>query len=327
MWWIIAVVAGLILVLILFEYRLRRPDQIVLYESRGMVKPRKTRFYPRHFSLSIPAHVHSSVLEINAEAQGKLGTLVRMDVSVAASPDYLQQLIRAGGWQEEAVEKALEELKLTLQSLIRRYAEKFEIEEFTTELLAEHLQKQMGNEVEELGLEIISINVQSVAPIDEEIAEAMRKRESARIMEQTEQINQRARVAASMARVEADEEIAASEHRLELKRLELQQSEEEREAEMARQRTSDEIERRRMQLAVDREEVDLLRQNPELLVLNPQVARLAEASQGLKNARTVVSLSSGELNDGSPILQMLQKLLRSVSKTADNYQQDNTKDS
>jgi len=326
MWWIIGILVVLAAV-ILFEYRIRRPDQIVLYESRGVVKSRKARFYPRHFSLSIPAHVHSSILEISVEAQGKLGAMVRMDVSVAASPDHLQQLIRAGGWQIDAVDRALDELKLMVQSLVRRYAEKYEMEELTTEQLSTYLQDQIGSEVDQLGLEIISINVQTVEPVDEEIANAMRKRESARILEQTEQINQRARVSASRARVEADEDIAVSEHNLELKRLELQETEEEQEAALARQRTSEELERRRMQLDVDREEIDMLRKNPELLVLNPQVARLAEASQSLKNARTVVSLSGSDLNENSPIIQMLQKLLRNVSKAADNIQTANQQNS
>ena len=46
-----------------------------------------------------------------------------------------------------------------------------------------------------------------------------------------------------------------------------------------------------MRLAYEKEELEVLKSSPELLMLTPQVARLAEASQNLKNARTVISLS------------------------------------
>ncbi len=320
--WVLIAILIVLAAFIFYEYRIRRPDRLILYESRGVVKSRKARYYPRHFSLSIPAYVHSSVMEIDVEVQGKLGALVRMDVSVAASPNHIQQLIRAGGWQEDAVNQALQEFKLMLQSMIRRYSEKYEMEELTTEKLSGYLQQQVGSTVEQLGLEIISINIQSIEPADEEIAEAMRKRESARILEATEKINQQARVSAARARVEADEQIALSEHQLELRQLELQQTEEDKEASLAQQRTEDELDRRRMQLEVDREEIDLLRKNPELLVLNPQVTRLAEASQQLKNARTVVSLSGGNFSEDSPIVRMLQKLMQSVSQAAGGNQSE-----
>jgi hypothetical protein len=53
----------------------------------------------------------------------------------------------------------------------------------------------------------------------------------------------------------------------------------------------------------------LLKNNPELLMLTPQAARLAEASQSLKNARTIVSLSSQDLPQGSELLGMFRGLL------------------
>jgi hypothetical protein len=44
-------------------------------------------------------------------------------------------------------------------------------------------------------------------------------------------------------------------------------------------------------------------------MLTPQAARLAEASQGLKNARTIVSLSPQDLSQGSELLGTLQRIL------------------
>lgn len=317
-------IAIILVALILYEYRVRKPDRIVLYESRGLVKRRRSRFYPRHFSLSIPATVHSSVLETTAEVKGKLGALVRMDISVAATPEYLESLIRAGGWNEDAVSRAAGEFELMLQSMVRVFTEKHEIEELTTEKLSTYLKQQIGTTVEQLGLEVISINIQAIEPVDTDIADAMRKREAARIYEQTELTNQKARISSAKARIEADDEIADSEHKLEMKRLNLQGDEESKEADLAGKRTEEELARRRMQLELDKEEIEMLKKNPELLVLTPQVARLAEASQSLRNAKTVVSLSPGDIGDDSPIFGLLKKLFQAVnqSATADKQPED-----
>jgi hypothetical protein len=45
-------------------------------------------------------------------------------------------------------------------------------------------------------------------------------------------------------------------------------------------------------------------------MLTPQAARLAEASQSLKNARTVISLTPQELANGSLLFTLLQDLLQ-----------------
>jgi len=45
------------------------------------------------------------------------------------------------------------------------------------------------------------------------------------------------------------------------------------------------------------------------LMLTPQAARLAEASQNLKNARTVISLTPQDLSRGAELLTMFQTLL------------------
>jgi hypothetical protein len=64
-----------------------------------------------------------------------------------------------------------------------------------------------------------------------------------------------------------------------------------------------------MFLELDRSELELLKNSPELLMLTPQAARLAEASQSLKNARTVVSLSPHEMSLGSELIGLFQKFL------------------
>jgi len=313
----VAIILLIIIAGLLLEYRIRRPDRIVLHEAKGMVRERTGRLYPRHFSLAIPARVHSSTLEVTAEARGRLELYVKLVVSVAASREHLQELIRVGGWNEDAVSQALEELEVMLETRVRAFTEQQEIEQLTADALQQHLTSQFGTFVPQFGLEIISISVHSVEPSDNDIIEAMQKQESARLMEQTETINQRARVQAAKARVEADEEIADSEHQLQLKKLDLQQAEDEREAQLQKQRVEEELERRRMELEVENQEIAVLRDHPELLLLTPQLTRLAEASQHLRNARTVVSLSPGESEENSPVFRLMRKLLSSLEESGD----------
>ena len=301
--------------LLLFELRLRPPDRIVLYETKGRVKQRKGRVYPRHFSLAVPATVHKIQPEIEAEAKGRLEVKIGLVVTVAASLDHLPDLIRVAGWERDAVAKSAAELNTIIDSLVREYAERFEIEELSSDKLSEHLNNQLSDSAPPLGLELLSVYVQSIEPLDNEIADAMRRQEADRIMEQTELLSQKARVAAAKAKVAADEEIVLSQHKLDLKKLELQKIEEEKQADLAQIRLKEELKSRKLQLELDREEAGLIKENPELVLLTPQVARLAEASQNLRNAKTVVSLSPNDFKEDSPVAALLQSLIQQLGKT------------
>jgi len=310
--------AVIILVLIIFEYRLRKPDQIILYEKGGLVRNRKARFYPRHFSLAVSGSVHSRTLDIEADAKGRLAVQIRLAAAVAASPNNLSDLIRAGGWNKDAVLNASIEFDIILQALVKEFTEKYEIEELQSEMLSEYLKNKLGKGVESLGLDVLSLTVQAVNLADEEIASAMQQRESARIIEETEVINQHARTTARKAAIEADEEIAKSEHELELKRIALRKEREEKESVLADIRTEDELKRKNMQLDFDRKEIEILKDNPELLILSPQAARLAEASQNLKNARTIVSLSPNDAAQGTELIGLLQTFLQNLIQKKPN---------
>jgi hypothetical protein len=65
-----------------------------------------------------------------------------------------------------------------------------------------------------------------------------------------------------------------------------------------------------MRLSFEKEELEVLKNSPELLMLTPQAARLAEASQNLKNARTIVSFTPQELAQGSELLGIFQRLMQ-----------------
>ena len=305
----IAVVAVVAVVAALLELRFRRPDHLVLYESGGAVRRRMARLFPRHLSLSLPATVQSVGVAAKIETRGHLGVDVRLSLTVAPHVEHLAALVRAGGWHADAVRRAAGELDGAAQALVGGFVEARELEELSREALASALHEPLVIAARALGLELVGLTVQSVAARDPQIALAFRQREQARVFEQSQAADQAARVAVAKARVEADERIAEAEHSLEMQRLELRQREEEREATLARRRVEEDNARRLLQLEVDRKEIELLRASPELLVLTPQVARLAEASQTLRNARTVVSLAGGEAGEGSPILKALLALV------------------
>jgi len=159
---------------------------------------------------------------------------------------------------------------------------------------------------------VISLSILSFEPVNQQISEALRQQEHARILEQTESLNQRARVAAAKAKLKADEEIALLENELELKKHNLKKGQLERESALADIRVDQDLKQSRKKLEFDKAELDVLRSSPELLMLTPQAARLAEASQGLKNARTIVSLSPQDMSQGSELLGTLQKILLSA---------------
>ncbi len=315
LWYILGGVLVPLLGLALWEFRVRRPDQLVLHDARGEVRARVSRLYPRHFSLCLPYTVQTVVTEVEAEAKGRLGVRVQIMATAGPDPRRLTQLIRVGGWNRDAVSRACEELELILQSLVRAYTERKELEDITGEDLVRFVRSAVAKEAEGLGLQIVSIAVRSIEPTDRDIAEMIQQREAARIRKQTEIVNQQARVTAAKAKLDADERIARTEHELQLKKLELRKEEEQREAELAKFRLLQEIEERKAQLDLERQEIELLAKNPEVLLLTPQVARLAEASQGLRNARTIVTLSPNSLPDNSPLARNLLNLLeRALSR-------------
>ena len=314
----LTILGVLIISLLMFEYRFRRPDQIIVRESGGGVAIRRGRLYPRHFSLPLSKSTHSFTQTIEASARGNLDVRVKLAGTVSASLEDLPALLTAGGWTGDAVTKAAHELETVLLGMVKEYAERREIEEISAAGMREHLTKSFPDQKKKLGLDILALTIASTEPVSAQIAEAMKQREQARILEQTESLSQQARIAAARSKMKADEEIAQLGNALELKRYSLKQVEFEKEAALARQRTEEELRVKKMNLEFEREELRLLKESPELLLLTPQAARLAEASQSMKNARTVVSLSPADASQGSELLGMFHAL---VKKAVDGFKQ------
>ncbi len=306
-------IGAIVLICVLFafyEYRIRKPDVLLLYESKGQIGIRQSLIYPRHFSLPLERTTRPIRLTIEATAVGNLGVRIKLVGSVAPAIDHVQSLIRIGGWNEDATAHAADEVQLMLQGLVKAYVEKCEIHALSSTDLVSNLNEQSTLFQEKFGVELISLAVDSLEPTDPEISEALRQQEQARLLEQTERLNNQARSAAAKAKFQADEEISKMEHDLELKKVELKKTLLEKESELTHQNLEDELKRSRMRLAFEKEELEVLKSSPELLMLTPQAARLAEASQNLRNARTIVSFTPQELAQGSELLSIFQNLIQ-----------------
>lgn len=305
-----AIVLAVILALVFYESRLRKPDQIVVYESRGAVAVRRGRFYPRHLSMPINKTAFSFSQTVDASARGNLDIRVKLAASVGASMENLPALVRVGGWAPDAVAHASKELETMILGYVRGLTELHEIEDLSSEKIHSHLLQRLHETRQLLGLEVVTLTVSSFDVVNPQISEAIRQREHARILEQAETLTQQARVAATRARLKADEEIAVLEHALEIKKSDLKMSQLEKEFDLAGTRADQELRLKKMQLEFEKDELRLLKDSPELLLLTPQAARLAEASQSMKNARTVVSLSPPDGAQGSELLSLFNTLVQ-----------------
>jgi hypothetical protein len=320
-----AIVVGLLILFALFEYRVRKPDVWLLYESRGQIAVRKGLLYPRHFSLPLERTTHPIKLTVEAAAVGNLEVRIKLVGSVAPSLEHIQALIRIGGWKTDATAHAAEEVQLMLQGLVKEYVEKCEIHALSSTELVSHLNKHSVHIQEKFGVELISLAVDSLEPTDPEISEALRQQEQARLLEQTERLNNQARSAAAKAKFQADEEISQLEHELEMKKLQLKGTLLGKESALAQKGLEDELTRNRLRLAFEKEELEVLKSSPELLMLTPQAARLAEASQNLKNARTIVSFTPQELAQGSELLGFFQSMMQQAQEAKKDSSQKDSK--
>jgi hypothetical protein len=318
----LGVVAGALVLafalVFLYEYRIRQPDVLVLYEKKGQLSIRSGLLYPRHFSLPLKRTPHPIQLAIQTTAAGNLGVNVKLAGSVAPVSENLQALIRIGGWNSEVVARAADEACILLESLVKEYAERSEIHDLSSSGILAFVYERANLFKDKFGVELVSLVVQSLEATEAEIADALRQQEQARLLEQTERLNNQARLAAAKGKYQTDEEIAELENILELKKTELKKVLLEQEAALAQQRVEDELKRSRLRLAFEREELEILKNNPELLILTPQAARLAEASQSLKNARTIISLNPQDLAPGSELLTLFQSLLQKALETKKN---------
>lgn len=322
LWLIVVIVMGGIIGFCLWFFRLKRPDELILLERKGKIILWKRRIFPRKLCLVLPSTIHSIGVEVNTQARGKLDIMVRLSISFFADRDNIENLIKVCGWTPQALEKAGKELQASVQGFVGEIVEPMDAAELSREIIHEQIIDRLKSYEPQLGVKVTSVTVYCAEATDRKIADTLRKREEARLQEETEKAIQASRLAQALAKVEADEKIAEAQHSLAMKELDLRKESESATAELAKAEEQQALERRRLQLEVEREEIELLRKNPNLLLLAPQVTKLVEASQSLKNAETVVSISADLL---SQLPQPLQQLFAILTDQKANKKLDKPK--
>src|SRR5512139_3681341 len=155
----IIVVAVLV---VLFEFRIHQPDTLVLHESKGHILVRKGLFYPRHFSLILKRTTCPIQVTAEASAAGNIGVRVKLIGSIAPSIDHLSSLIRAGGWNSEAVARVADEVQVLLQGLVKEYTERADIHKLSSAGILNYLNEHMALIEERYGVELITLAIQSL---------------------------------------------------------------------------------------------------------------------------------------------------------------------
>lgn len=308
-WFIVAGGLLLMLGLLFFFFQRKQPDQLVLIEKKGQVVQWTRPFFPKRICLSLPNTVHSFTTEIKTLDIGKIEALIKLSVSFYADPENLTNLIRTGGWTPDALKNIEKELAGTVQGIVGSVVENLAVTELKREIIAQSISEKLSRNAANAGVRISSVTVISADPVDSMITEAIKKQEEARIQENAERTLQASRTLQAELKAEADQKIAQAEHDVAMKKLALQKIREAGAAELARAAVEQSNERRKLELEIEKKEVEIIAQNPALLLLAPQLTRLTEASQQLKNAETVINFSSELINKLPQPLQEIFKLL------------------
>lgn len=315
----VVIIICVLIAAIIFEYRVKKPGQIVLFETGGVVKHRRGNIYARHFSVLMQNKTFTVVSTVEAETKRKISLNVKFSATLSPSLEHIDKLIRIAGWAGDAISDAGNEIDIMIQGYIKEYIDTLELEEVRSKSLSEYLSDKLKDVKIQFGVEIISLTIQSVEPTDKKISEAIRQKEVSRIMEETERMNQEVRISTAKMKISADEQILNTEHELSMKKLQMRGSLAAKEATLELIKIEEQKKRDKIRLEIEKEEIGLLKDNPEVLLLSPQIARLAEASQNMKNARTVVSL--GDIDGGSSVLDTLRGFISNVFNTVGEKKQ------
>lgn len=298
------------MVVLYFLFDRKRPDQLILIEKRGKVTIWTRAFYPKYLCLSLPYTTRSVTTEVKTQARGKIDAIIKLTASFYPDADHIENLIHIGGWSSDALGRIERELAGTVQSTVGEIIEPLNIAEMTREYIAKTIKTRLNAIAPNIGVIITGITVLSAEASDSKIAEAIQKTEIAHIQEEAEKTVQASRMAQADLKARADQAILDSEHDTAMKKLALRKIEEAAAAVLAKAALEQQVERRSIELKIEKAEVELLANNPALLLLSPQLTRLTEASQQLKNAETVVTLSSDFFHKLPQPLQQILNMLK-----------------
>ena len=99
-----------------------------------------------------------------------------------------------GGLEPRAVLHAADEAQVLLQGLgFKEYTERSGINTLSSANILNFLNENAAVAKEKFGVELMSLAIQSLDPTDPEIADALRQQEQARLLEQTERLQERKR--------------------------------------------------------------------------------------------------------------------------------------
>jgi regulator of protease activity HflC (stomatin/prohibitin superfamily) len=308
-----SVLGGIVLIVLVVFYIVferKRPDQLILIEKKGNVIVWTYAFYPKYRCLSLPYTTRSVSTEVKTQARGKVDVVIKLTVSFYPDAEHIENLIHIGGWSTDALSHIEKELAGTAQGIIGEIIEPLDITEMPRENIAKTVKVRLNASAENIGIKITGVTVINAEASDLKIVEAIKKREEARIQEEAEKTIQASRIAQAEMKAQADQAILSAEHDTAMKKLALRRIEEAEAAILAKAALEQQVERRNIELTVEKAEVELLAKNPSLLLLSPQLTRLTEASQQLKNAETVVTLSNDCFNQLPQPLQQILNLLK-----------------
>ncbi len=302
------VIVAIVVLYVLYERK--RPDQLILIEKKGKVTGWTHAFYPKYRCLSLPNTTRSVTTEVKTQARGKIDAVIKLTVTFYPDAEHIENLIHIGGWSPDALTRIEKELAGTIQGIAGEIIEPLDIAEMTREYIAKIMKTRLNSIAANMGIIITGVTIMSAEASDPKIAEAIKKTEVAHLQEEAEKTVQTSRIAQAEMKARADQAILNAEHDTAMKKLALRQVEEAESAILAKAALEQHVERRHLELKIEKAEVELLAQNPSLLLLSPQLTRLTEASQQLKNAETVVTLSNDFFSKLPQPLQQILSMLK-----------------
>lgn len=309
---ITAIILAIITVIIAIEIRVRKPFEILIVEKKGKILASRTFFYIK--SRTLPLKLSEFAFEFNLQAYARNKIPIRAHFAGALEVDEknIENLIKAGGWNKNAIVAAAEKLLNVAKSNALCQIENTPVNNLRSDILASYLRDKVYTEF--FGLKWVYVACLDYEIEDEKINEILRKEEISTLSEKSEEAVEKSKLSIEKIKHQIEQEIIKIKEDALVKKQELKKLETSLDQELKKAQAEFEARVQKLKLEIEKEELQLLKQNPELLLLSPQAARLLEASQSLKNARTVVNLSQGEIAKGVDVSGALNELIYSILK-------------
>jgi hypothetical protein len=309
---ILLVLFVIAIIAIIVQIKIREPHQIIVKEKNGKFEASLQKLYLKCRSLPLSCEENFFESEFKATSSGNIEIKIKLNGSASIDFEKLDNLIKKGGWNEKALQNATEKFMSMAIGYLKSRIEKLEIEEINLEKI-DYLIFNAKKESAEFGISIKNFSATNLEILDEKAKEAIRAKESARLNKKNEEYLQNLKYDIEKKKCELELKLLEEKKNLSSQKKVLNEIEAENENHIKKLQAEFEKEIQQIKLEVEKQELELLKKHPELLLFSPQAARLIEASQSLKNARTIVNLS-GEAAKGVDISEALTDLISSLIK-------------